>query len=316
MKFPPRLLVVGESVIDVVVAPDGSTAYHPGGSPANVALALGRLGHRPRLLTAIGRDPHGAVIGDWLTASDVELDPHSWTTHPTSTVVAHVEAKGAASYDSHVHWNPRPPTPAPVDFVHVGSISATQEPGDLIVEGVVQQALRDGALLSYDPNVRPALVIDEHRTRAVMLALVANSDLVKVSDEDLAWIAPGQDAHEAARTLLRRGPAMVVLTRGDRGASAYTRHGVISELPPPVAVVDTIGAGDTLMAALIAAMVERDLITDHHTVTNRPRTARDRLDALTALQVADTLRFAVAAAAVTVSRAGADPPWRREVVST
>jgi fructokinase len=309
MTMRPRLLIVGEAVIDVVVRPDGSSAQYPGGSPANVAIALGRLGHHPRLLTAIGHDAHGTAIRNWLAESNVVLDPHSWTTGATSTAVAHLDQRGAAHYDLHIEWNPRLPDPAPVDLVHFGSISATLAPGDRVVDETVSRASQQSALICYDPNIRTGLITDEQRTRADVLALVGRSDLVKMSDEDLGWIAPDTTLDDAARAMLRLGPAMLVVTRGPQGASAYVRDHAITVVPPKSTVTDTIGAGDTLMAGLIAALIDARVLTAAH------RTAHDRIDALAHEAIIDILRYAVHAAAITVSRAGADPPWRHELES-
>jgi sulfoquinovose isomerase len=323
MTMRPRLLIVGEAVIDVVVHTDGSSAQHPGGSPANVALALGRLGHQPRLLTSIGHDTHGTAIRDWLSESKVDLDPHSWTAEATSTAIAHLDASGTARYDLHIEWNPRLPEPEPVDLVHIGSISATLEPGDRVVGQIVSRASQESALISYDPNIRTGLISDEQRTRAAVLALVGRSDLVKVSDEDLAWIAPDKAPDDAARALLRRGPAMLVVTRGRDGASAYTRDGasaytrdgVITVAAAQTTVADTIGAGDTLMAALIAALIDAHVLTAADGATRDRRPPRDRIDTLTPQQIVKILRYAVHAAAITVSRAGANPPWSHELAS-
>lgn len=309
MTVRPRLLVVGEAVIDVVVHADGTVARHPGGSPANVALALGRLGHRPRLLTSLAWDAHGAAIHDWLMESTVHVDPGSWTATATatSTVIARLDASGAAHYDLNIEWNPGLPQSGPVDLVHVGSISATLRPGDHIVRQIISRDVDESVLVSYDPNIRAGLITDRTRTRDAVLALIERSDLVKLSDEDLAWILPHRSLDDAARAVLRRGPALVVVTRGGQGASAYTIEGVVSVPAPHTDVVDTIGAGDTLMAALIAALIDCAVIG-----ADRPD-ARARLSALTSRDIMDIVGYAVQAAAITVSRAGADPPWSHEL---
>lgn len=274
-----------------------------------MAVALGRLGHHPRLLTSIAWDAHGAAIHDWLMESTVYVDPESWTATATSTVTAHLDVGGVPRYDLNIEWNPRLPAPEPVDLVHVGSISATLRPGDHIVGQIISRNVDDAALITYDPNIRAPLIRDGRRTRAAVLALIERSDLVKLSDEDLAWIFPQRSLEDAARAVLRRGPGLLVVTRGVAGASAHTSDGVVTVPAARAAVVDTIGAGDTVMAALIAALIDAGVIA-----AGCPG-ARARLTALTPTQLTDILGFAVQAAAITVSRAGADPPWRRELVS-
>ncbi|MDR0416403.1 MAG: carbohydrate kinase [Propionibacteriaceae bacterium] len=301
----PALLVVGEALVDVVVHPDGRSEEHPGGSPANVALTLGRLGHAPRLLTAIGDDAAGQAVAAWLRDSHVDLDPRSVVPGPTSRATARLDAAGAARYDFDVRWNP-PDVPAgDVDLVHVGSISALLAPGAATVRRLVAEA-RPRALVSYDPNIRPALVTDAAASRAAVEDLVAAADIVKVSDEDLAWLDRSAPPEAVAQRWLAAGPAAVVVTRGSEGATAFTRAGAVWTAAPPVAVRDTVGAGDTFMGAFLAGLADRGLL-------DGGAAGRDRLRRLGAAEVEDLLGFSAAAAAVTVSRAGADPPWRREL---
>jgi fructokinase len=304
----PALLVVGESLIDVVIAPDGSRAEHPGGSPANVAVTLGRLGHAPTLLTRIGDDAAGRLVGDWLRASGVELDPRSIAAGTaTSQAVARLNQAGAASYDFDIRWDLPVADVGPVDLVHVGSISATLLPGSRSVAAIVEE-VRSHAIVSYDPNVRTALITDPDRTRAAIEALAAAADVVKVSDEDLGWIDAAARPEDIARRWLAEGPALVIITRGADGVTAFTAAGPVSVGAPPVRVVDTVGAGDTLMGAFLAGLADHGVLDRREGVT-----PRQRLDDLAPPEIEELLRFSVAAAAVTVSRAGANPPWPDEV---
>lgn len=303
----PALLIVGEALTDVVIHPDGRREEHPGGSPANVAVTLGRLGHAPRLLTALGDDEPGRLVAAWLRDSRVELDPRSVGAGPTSRAIAHLDRAGAARYDLDLRWQLPDTDPAGVDLVHIGSISATLAPGSRAVRRIVEQA-RGRALISYDPNIRPALVADPGATRAAVAALAAGADIVKVSDEDLRWIDPSARPEDIARRWLDAGPAVVVITRGADGVTALTRRGTVSVPAPRVRVADTVGAGDTLTGAFLAGLVDHGVLEHPDGITRRQHLRR-----LPPSVLAGLLRFSAAAAAVTVSRAGANPPWPHEV---
>jgi fructokinase len=190
-----------------------------------------------------------------------------------------------------------------VGIVHLGSIAAVMEPGASSVVQLVRDA-RDRALVTYDPNVRPVLLPDRDDTRRRAERLVALADVVKASDEDLAWLYPDRDPADSARAWQRTGPAVVVVTRGGDGATAVTDAGEVQVRSPRVDVVDSVGAGDTFMGAMIDALVR--LRCDS-------AAARARLRALSAGEVRGVLEHAARAAAVTVSRPGADPPRRGEL---
>jgi fructokinase len=303
----PALLIVGEALIDVVIHPDGRREEHPGGSPANVAITLGRLGHAPTLLTSIGDDEPGRLIAAWLRTSCVSLDPRSVGAAPTSRAVAHLDQAGAARYDLDIRWQLPDTSPGDADLVHIGSISATLSPGSRAVHRIVGQA-RERALISYDPNIRPALITDPAATRVAVEALAAGADIVKVSDEDLSWIDPSARPEDTARRWLGERPAMVIVTRGADGVTAFTSLGTVSATAPRVRVADTVGAGDTLTGAFLAGLVDRGVLDGADGAARR-----QRLHRLGRPDIEDVLRFSVAAAAVTVSRAGANPPWPSEM---
>ncbi len=306
-RQPPALLIVGEALIDVVIHPDGHREEHPGGSPANVAITLGRLGHAPTLLTRIGDDGPGRLVSAWLRASHVGLDPRSVVAGPTSQAVAYLDHAGAARYDLDIRWQLPDADPGDADLVHIGSISATLPPGSRAVRRIVEQA-RDRALISYDLNIRSALITDPDATRAAIEALAASADIVKVSDEDLSWIDSSIQPEEIARRWLGELPAMVIITRGAGGVTAITPLGTVSVTAPCVRVADTVGAGDTLMGAFVAGLVDRGVLSGADGATHRQRLHRLRLP-----EIEDLLKFSAAAAAVTVSRAGANPPWPSEM---
>lgn len=308
----PHVLVVGEALVDEVRRADGTTAEHPGGSPANVALTLGRLGRDVRLAAHLGRDEHGDTIRDWLADSGVALTPGSDGAAATSVARAVLDGSGAATYDFAITWDLAPGTRATDSTlaVHTGSIAAVLEPGATAVHDLVLAA-REHATITYDPNARPSLMGTPEAALTRIEPLVSAADVVKVSDEDVEWLYPGSDPVEVAHRWAGgsgadRGPAVVVVTFGGEGAVAVCAAGEVRVAAPRVEVVDTVGAGDTFMGALIDGLWDRDLLGgDRHDALR----AVD-LDVLTAV-----LERCVAAAAVTVSRAGANPPRRDELTS-
>lgn len=302
-----HVLVVGEALIDVVHRADGSVDEHPGGSLANVALTLGRLGRDARLATWLGTDAHGDAIRAWLHDSAVTLAPGSTDADRTSVATAHLDAHGAATYDFDLEW--RVPAGTAPDArtlaVHTGSIAAVLEPGASDVRALVAAA-RATATITYDPNARPALMGDPAHARTRIEALVTLADVVKVSDEDLAWLAPETDPVDLAHRWLALGPALVVVTFGGEGALALTAAGEQRVTAPRVDVVDTVGAGDSFMGALLDGLWDAGLLGADR---------RDALHAIDAATLTALLERCAAVAAVTVSRAGANPPRRAELAS-
>ncbi|KQX49976.1 MULTISPECIES: carbohydrate kinase [unclassified Streptomyces] len=293
-------LVIGECVADIVPAPAGSGAadrVHPGGSPANVAYGLARLGRDVTLLTQLADDPHGRLIGDHLTGAGVKVEVGGVPARTPSAVVG-LDAHGGAAYTFDIAWTLSAGTagPAPA-HVHIGSIAAVVAPGADTVLAEAER-LRHGATVSYDPNVRPALMGERAAAVARVERCVALADLVKASDEDLAWLYPGEDPYAVAARWLALGPAVVLVTRGAAGSVALTRHHTVAAGAPPVTVVDTVGAGDSFMSAVLDTLAGR---------------GRESLGGLDAGDLAELLRRAGAAAAVTVSRAGALPPDQSEL---
>ncbi|MFE7483907.1 carbohydrate kinase [Streptomyces sp. NPDC057552] len=298
-----ELLVVGECVADIVRQPDREDRVHPGGSPANVAYGLARLGHRATLLTQLGPDPNGRLIRDHLDSAGVTVRTDGRTA-PTPSAAVTLDAAGQATYAFDVGWTLGPVAvePAP-GHVHTGSIGAVAEPGAATVLEIVRAA-RTTATVSYDPNVRPALMGERGAAVRRVEECVGLSDLVKASDEDLAWLYPGEEPEKAAARWLEHGPAVVLVTRGGAGALALLPGGPVAVRAAPVEVVDTVGAGDAFMSGTLHALAAHGLIGAG---------ARDRLRAVRRDAVTDVLRHAVASAAVTVSRAGANPPDAKEL---
>ncbi|KQX40768.1 carbohydrate kinase [Streptomyces anulatus] len=298
-----ELLVVGECVADIVRLPDQAARVHPGGSPANVAYGLARLGHRAVLLTQLGPDGNGRLIREHLASGGVDVRTDG-STAPTPSAAVTLDGSGQAGYAFDVSWTLAPVAvePAPV-HVHTGSIGAVVEPGSTTVLDIVRAA-RATATVSYDPNVRPALMGDHAAAVRRVEECVGLSDLVKASDEDLEWLYPGEDPERVAARWLGRGPAVVLVTRGGAGALAVLPGGPITVQAPEVDVVDTVGAGDAFMSGTLHALAAHGLLGPG---------ARDRLHAVDRGTVTDVLRHAVASAAVTVSRAGANPPGADEL---
>ncbi|MCL1841407.1 MAG: carbohydrate kinase, partial [Propionibacteriaceae bacterium] len=255
----PFALVMGESLIDIV--PDGAgTAEHPGGSPMNVAVGLARLGHPVTLATWFGPDPHGQAIRDHLTSSHVTVLAGSDGAAHTSRAQASFDEHGSARYVFDLSWHlPVLPDDAAPLVVHTGSIGATLRPGADDVLAAVRR-LRGRATISFDPNIRPAIVGSPEAVLPLVDAFVANADIVKASDEDLAWLYPDTDPLVCAQSWLDAGPALVVLTRGAAGTVAFTRTEAMQIAAPDVAVADTVGAGDAFMAGLLHALWQGNLL--------------------------------------------------------
>ena len=302
---PADVLVIGEALVDIVHRSDGRVDETPGGSPANVALALGRLGVTTRLLTQLGHDAHGDRIRRWLADSGVEVSAAAAS--QTATATAHIDATGSADYTFDIGWDMdadavggRTEPPA---LAHAGSIAAVLDPGAETVRRIIAE-LRETSLITFDPNIRPSLLAERSDARRRTESFVSLADVVKASDEDLAWLYPGVGPLDAARSWASMGPGVVVVTLGSRGAVAVTAQGLARIPGLSVDVVDTVGAGDTFMAALIAGLID---------LGYRGSSARKRLHGTDEDSLRSLLSLSAQAAAVTVSRPGADPPRRDEL---
>jgi fructokinase len=295
--------VIGEALIDLVERAGEPAVPVVGGSPLNVAVGLSRLGVASTLHTHLGSDEHGSMIERHLATNQVGLSPGSVRDGRTSVARASIGPRGAASYRFDVAWDPTAADPvpgaAPV-LVHTGSIAAVLDPGAEVVATAVAE-LRSSATITYDPNVRPALMGERTDARARIERLVRTADVVKASDEDLAWLYPDVHLTAVARRWLALGPALVVVTRGELGAHAVAKAVTLDVTAPDVVVADTIGAGDSFMAGLLAALDDRGLLG---------RTAEEELRTIDVLALRAVIEYAASCAAVTVSRVGADTPTR------
>ncbi|MHC3817286.1 carbohydrate kinase family protein [Streptomyces sp. DT9] len=292
------LLVIGECVADIVRLPGTADQVHPGGSPANVAYGLARLGHGVTLLTQLGPDAHGRRIRGHLAGAGVEVRTDG-ATAPTPSAAVTLDGAGRAAYTFEITWTLGPVSlERPPRHVHTGSIAAVMAPGASAVVAAVE-SLRTAATVSYDPNVRPELMGDHEAAVREVERCVALSDVVKASDEDLEWLYPGQEPGRVAERWLTAGPALVLVTRGGDGALAVLPGGRVSVGAPPVDVADTVGAGDAFMSGTLHALAAHGLLGVE---------GRERLRSVDRATVTDVLRHAAASAAVTVARAGANPP--------
>ena len=308
MTGPERpILVVGESLGDIVKASDGAIVEHSGGSPANVAVALSRLGATVEITTAYAEDRLGRLVETYFSESGVGLagDPH--VVGHTSSAVATIDETGAATYLFDIAGDLPVPTPtaAPM-LVHTGSLGAVLEPGARLVLDTIAR-LAPTATVSYDINARPgATGVSADLVRQVE-AIAAASDVVKASDEDLEGLYPGREVALSAHHLLDLGAGAVVEARGAQGARCHTARGRIDCPSERVRVVDTIGAGDSFCAAMLDGLRRRGLLGAEN---------RDALRSLPLDVWSQVLARATRAAAITVSRQGADTPTSAELDAT
>jgi fructokinase len=300
-------VVVGEALVDLV-GQRGSRAFvaHPGGSPANVALALSRLENQVALVTRLGQDSFGEMLRSHLTTSGVRVDGGADAGVRTSLAVASLAA-GVASYDFRIEWDigELAPLPAETRCVHTGSLATALAPGAAqVTDFLERERKRGGTTISYDPNVRPALLGPPSGARPGIEHLVSLSDVVKASDEDLRWLYPGRPHEEVARDWLALGAALVVVTRGRRGAFAAATHLELDHPATRVDLVDTVGAGDSFTAGLLDGLRRADLLGG---------VRRDALATIDESSLSAVLDEAGLVSAITCSRPGADPPAWAEV---
>ncbi len=294
------VLVVGESLVDIVQRADGSSVEHAGGSAANVAVALARLGRAVEFVTAYADDERGAVLARHLNQSAVAVMGDPFALARTATAVATLAEDGSASYTFDIEWRLNPvPELFPV-AVHTCSLGAVMAPGAADVRRLLER-LRPDTTISYDVNARPAVTGTGPEVVRAVEEVVALSDLVKASDEDLAVLYPGESLERCVERFLGLGPTAVVVTRGRRGAAWFGGDTRVDAPAVEVEVADTIGAGDTFGAAVIDGLWELGALSG-------------RLGGLEDAEVESVLRRAARAAAVTVSRPGADPPYRHELL--
>ncbi len=297
-------LVVGEALTDCSLRGDQVTET-PGGSPLNVAIGMGRLGHRVLLATRVGPDSRGQAIIQHAQESGVDLIEGVSGLPRTSTASATIAEDGSASYEFDLLWDITPDMVPTNSFAHLhtGSIGATLEPGGTGVLEIVRQQREAGASISYDPNVRPSIMGEPGLVRDRIEDIIGLSQIVKASDEDIAWLYPGVSLEDVLRSWGSKGASLVVMTKGAEGVTAWAGHQTVSRPTQATSVADTIGAGDSFMSGLLVALYRRDLLGGG-------------VDALASLPLAELeacIDFALSCAAVTVSRSGANPPTQKDL---
>ncbi|MBE3001772.1 carbohydrate kinase [Nocardiopsis sp. HNM0947] len=318
----PRLVVVGENVMDLLPTAHGAEVVRasPGGGPANTAVAAARLGLPTRFLARIGSDEFGARIRARLLSEGLDPEGLVEAEEPSALAMATFREDGSAHYDFRMadaaDWFWRPGElperlPPSVGAVHAASIALFREPGATLIEALMSREKDRGEVtLSVDPNIREQVIGVPDTARALALRHLAQAHLVKASDEDLGFLFPELGAEEAVRAVADLGPSLVVATLGSDGALALRRGtgtagAAEARVPAPeVAVADTVGAGDSFMGALL------------HWLDRNGSLGSDPAARLAGLGESDLralLAHAAAAAAHTVTRVGADPPTEAEL---
>lgn len=305
------ILCCGEALIDMLprTATSGETAYAPyvGGAVFNTAIALGRLGAPVSFFSGLSTDLFGRQLADALTASKVDLGPLRFSDRPTTLAFVHLK-DGQASYTFYDENSAGrmlteadlPEIGEHIEALHFSCISLIAEPCGSAYEALMRRE-HARRVTMLDPNIRAAFIADKPAHLARMRRMIAMADIVKLSDEDLAWFGETGSHDEVAARWLGVGPKVIVITRGGDGAVAYTARSRIEVPAREVAVADTVGAGDTFNAGLLCSLHEGGLLR------------KESIAVLPEDELRRAVDFAMGAAAVTVSRAGANPPWRHEM---
>ena len=290
--------VCGEVLIDEL--PSGAVV---GGGPANTAKALARLGHEVAFIDGISTDAYGVKARAELAADGVNLSLAMTSDLPTAVAVVTLAADGGASYvfkldktatfDFNSSWLPDPSRYKP-QVLHIGTLATLVQPGaDVLFDWAL--ACADFAPVVFDPNIRPQVMSDRAKYVALVEKWIGISSVVKLSDDDLEWLYPGKSPESIANQWLQGGAALVVMTRGADGLIGYTSDGVVEVAGEKVNVVDTVGAGDTVGAIVVQGLITDGLLNMRGSVLK------------------DVLHRAAVAAAITCSRAGAQPPYAHEI---
>ncbi|HEX6473011.1 MAG TPA: carbohydrate kinase [Streptosporangiaceae bacterium] len=309
------VVVVGEALVDLAADPDDPARFtaHPGGSPANVAVTLARLGTPVRFAGRLARDGFGRLLRDHLAGNGVDLSLCVDAAEPAGLAVVTHDAHDRPEYAFYItgtadwQW-----TMAELPHhlgdetlaVHTGSLALALPPGGQAIAIWLAEQRRAGRVISIDPNVRPGSFGDPRAYRPRLESWVARCDIIKASIDDLAWIYPGEDPDGIALRWSARGPSLVVITRGAEGLDAAVAGRILRRPARRVPVADTIGAGDAVSGALL------DWLARHGRLT------RPTLAALTPTEAAAALDFAAEVAAATIARPGADPPHRADLTIT
>lgn len=297
--------VCGEVLIDLIPDALGSTNRipHVGGGPANTAKALARLGHDVHFIDGISTDTYGEMSRKELLDDEVRLDLSKTIDKPTCLAIVSLDANGGATYefeiagtatfDFDLSWLPDPSRYQP-NVLHIGTLVTVIQPGaDVLYDWALQVA--EFAPIVFDPNIRSVVMNNRDQYEAAVEKWAAISSVIKVSDDDLKWLFPDKSINEVAERWVRDGAALVVVTRGSEGLIGFTADGAVEVSGVTITVADTVGAGDTVGAIVVEAMVEKGILN------------------LTGDVLRETLARAAKAAAITCSRPGAQPPYKHEL---
>jgi fructokinase len=297
-----QVWVSGEVLIDLI--PDGS-GRKPivGGGPANTAKALSKLGIDTQFIDGVSSDKYGQMAKDELVASGVKIDYVKYSDKLTCLAIVSLSDSGSASYefvientatfDFNPDWLPNPQTERP-SLLHIGTLATAIEPGATVLFEWAQSVAKVAPIV-FDPNIRPAVINDRELYVNQIERWVSISSAIKVSDEDIKWLYPFLEIDQVVNNWLAKGPSLIVITYGDKGLAGYRVGKKVSVDAIKVVVADTVGAGDTVGAILVEAIV------------------KDGLDTLDGVRLEMMLKRAAKAAAITVSRSGANPPTLKEI---
>jgi fructokinase len=295
--------VCGEVLIDLIPDGSGERVPHVGGGPANTAKALARLGHDVYFIDGISSDKYGQMSRQELLDDEVKLDLALSSDKPTCLAIVSLNENGGASYEFEIDgtatfdfsasWLPDPSRYKP-SVLHIGTLVTVIQPGaDVLYDWAMQVA--EFAPIVFDPNVRSVVMNNRDKYLAAVERWVAISSVVKVSDDDLAWLYPDQQYADVAKRWINDGAALVVVTRGADGLVGFTADGSVDVPGVKVDVADTVGAGDTVGATVVEAMIEKGILN------------------LTGDTLKAVLSRAAVAAGITCSRKGAQPPYKHEL---
>jgi fructokinase len=295
--------VCGEVLIDLIPDGSGERVPHVGGGPANTAKALARLGHEVYFIDGISSDKYGQMSRQELLDDEVKLDLALNSDKPTCLAIVSLNVSGGASYEFEIDgtatfdfsasWLPDPSRYKP-NVLHIGTLVTVIQPGaDVLYDWAMQVA--EFAPIVFDPNVRSVVMNDRDKYLAAVERWVVISSVVKVSDDDMAWLYPGQQYADVAKRWISDGAALVVVTRGAEGLVGFTADGSVEVPGVKVDVADTVGAGDTVGAIVVEAMIEKGILN------------------LTSDTLKAVLNRAAIAAGITCSRKGAQPPYKHEL---
>ena len=297
-----QVWVAGEVLIDLI--PEG-VDHKPvvGGGPANTAKALSKLGIDTQFIDGISSDQYGQMAKNELVTAGVKLDYVKYSDKPTCLAIVSLSDSGSATYEFVIEntatfdftpdWLPNPQTERPT-LLHIGTLATAIEPGASVLFEWAQSVAKVAPIV-FDPNFRPAVISDRKQYLAQVERWVAISSAVKVSDEDIKWLYPSIEIGQVVNNWLAKGPSLIVVTYSDKGLTGYRKNERVSVDAVKAAVADTVGAGDTVGAILVEAIV------------------KDGLASLTGSRLETMLKRAAKAAAITVSRVGANPPTSEEL---